>query len=229
MVEDNRRVSTLRWIAAWAGALLIVLLRLTCRRRLLTADPRIALHESGTGFTFALLHAHQLAAIFYNDERRMRAMVSRSTDGDFLVPVLRLRRVEAVRGSTRTRTGYKGGREALARLKEGVLEGIPALIAVDGPLGPRNSVHRGIAELAIATGRPVVCAAIIPSSRWFLRRTWDRFQIPKPFCRLQMSFAPLIEPNGDDVEALRGRILEMLNRLERQADPGEAQRAGNSG
>ena len=212
----------LRLMAIWVVSLLVVAISLTFRRRILTDDPRPSLRDAGESFLLAIIHAHQLAAVFCNDEPHMRAMVSRSTDGDLLAPLLHLRRVTPVRGSTQRRGVDKGGRTALDGLAEGVLQGIPAVIAVDGPRGPRNTIHRGIALLAIETGAPIACAAVVPTRRWFFSRAWDRFQIPKPFCRLDISFAPLIHPGEDDVETLRGRVAAAINELENRADPLEA-------
>ena len=149
----------LRLMAIWVVSLLVVAISLTFRRRILTDDPRPSLRDAGESFLLAIIHAHQLAAVFCNDEPHMRAMVSRSTDGDLLAPLLHLRRVTPVRGSTQRRGVDKGGRTALDGLAEGVLQGIPAVIAVDGPRGPRNTIHRGIALLAIETGAPIACAA----------------------------------------------------------------------
>src|SRR6185312_15492896 len=103
----------LRKLIGWVIAMLVVVWRLTCRYRVVH-DPRPALREAGTPYVYALLHAHQVAAVFVNDERRLAAMVSRSGDGELLVPSLKVRRVRPVRGSSRSATRDKGGREALA-------------------------------------------------------------------------------------------------------------------
>src|SRR5262245_50209661 len=87
-------------ILGWLAALVLLAWRLTCRYRV-ENDPRPALRAGGRPYVYALLHAHQVAAVFCNDERRMAAMVSRSLDGDLLVPSLHARRVIPVRGSTR--------------------------------------------------------------------------------------------------------------------------------
>src|SRR5262245_5874222 len=103
----------LRYAVAFLAGLLLLAWRLTCRSVFHQPDPRPSWRAAGRGYTIVLLHAHQLAAIVANDERRMVAMVSRSADGDFLVPPLRLRRVRTVRGSTRTGSRDKGGSTAL--------------------------------------------------------------------------------------------------------------------
>lgn len=214
-------MTVLRMIVGFLAGLVMLLVRATCRVRTLV-DPRAALRRDGKPYIIALLHAHQLLAVFANDEPCMRAMVSRSGDGDYLVPFLRLRRVRAVRGSTRSDERDKGGRGALAALREGLERGIPPLFAVDGPRGPRGRVHRGAAELAVETGYPVIAAVLHCSRRVILERAWDRFQIPLPFATLTLSIAGPIEPSGRDAEGVRREIEAQLSRLEWLLDPEEA-------
>ena len=156
-----------------------------------------------------------------NDER-MAAMVSRSADGDLLVPSLRVRHVEAVRGSTRKAGRDKGGRTALATLGERLAAGTPALLAIDGPRGPRGHVRIGVADLARSTGAVVLPVVAVASRRWVLHRTWDRFQIPKPFSRLRVVFSAPLEPSlFASADELRMRVEEELRKLEATYDPAE--------
>ena len=94
---------------------------------------------------------------------------------------------------------------------------------MDGPRGPRNHVNRGIAKLSLATGAAVLIAVPIPRRRWILSRTWDRFQIPKPFTRMEIFFAPpMLSYEGEDLEVFRQRIEDALTAFEEQHDPEEA-------
>jgi lysophospholipid acyltransferase (LPLAT)-like uncharacterized protein len=188
-------------------------------------DPRPALRAAGRPYIYAILHAHQVAAVLINDDPGIAAMVSQSKDGDLLVPSLRVTGVGAMRGSSRKAGRDKGGRRALELLEEHTRRGHPSLLAVDGPQGPRNHVHRGVIDLARSTGAAIVPCVIVPSRRWFLR-TWDRFQIPKPFCRLSMTFAPPLDPQAEpDDGRLRESVRAELDALEQRCDPAEAARA----
>jgi lysophospholipid acyltransferase (LPLAT)-like uncharacterized protein len=208
----------------WVLGLILLCWRLTCRYRVVN-DSRPQLRGLGKPYIYALLHAHQVAAVFVNDEDRLAAMVSRSTDGDLLVPSLTLRRVRAARGSTRTERRDKGGQTALTELSDLLLQGIPVLFAVDGPRGPRNHVGRGVALLSQERDAPILPTLVLPSRRWFLTKTWDRFQIPKPFCTLSLIFAePILPREDEDAEALRLRVAHVMNALERKYDPDEAGR-----
>ena len=104
--------------------------------------------------------------------------------------------------------------------------GAPGYLAVDGPRGPRNRVHKGIAVLSQRTGAAVVNLVAVPTRRWIFTRAWDRFQIPKPFATIHGYFAePLFYRDGEGVEQYRKRIETSLNDLERQHDPVESELA----
>ena len=212
----------LRQLFAWLCAGVLLAWRLTCRYRV-ENDPRPRLRAEERPYVYALLHAHQVAAVFCNDEERMAAMVSRSADGDLLVPSLQLRRVIPVRGSTRKHGKDKGGSAALQELTSLAAQRIPVLLAVDGPRGPRNHVHRGVITLARDAHAVILPTLVLPSRRWFLARTWDRFQLPKPFATVRLIFGHPIEPQPDESdETLRTRVREALGALEVIHDPKEA-------
>lgn len=214
----------MKWLASWAAALAISFLRLTCRIRVFN-DPRDNLRRSGTPYVYSILHAHQVA-ITIGAEPGTGAMVSRSADGEMIVPALRVRGCIPVRGSGGGRKSKqnKGGGTALFALVNHVRGGRPAVLAVDGPNGPRNYVHKGIVTLASETNAVVLNVITIPTRRWFLPKTWDRLQIPKPFCTINAYFAdPITLQPGESQERFRQRIEESLCQLEANFDPAEAQ------
>jgi lysophospholipid acyltransferase (LPLAT)-like uncharacterized protein len=211
----------LRFVTGWLLAIAVIFLRWSCRIRL-HDDPRPGLRQAKTAYAYAILHGHQLGAVLAA-EAGTAAMVSRSADGDLLVPSLRVCGVKAVRGSSRLLGRDKGGSQALAKLIDHVRDGAPAYFAVDGPRGPRGEVGLGIAILARATGAAVILAIPVPRRRWILTRAWDRFQIPKPFTRIDAYFsAPLLCGPNEDAEVFRARVQESLRALERQHDAREA-------
>jgi hypothetical protein len=211
----------LRLLANWSLALLVLLLRWTSRVRW-HDDPRPALRAAGHAYVYAILHCHQLGAVVAC-ERGTGAMVSRSADGDLIIPTLRVHGIIPFRGSNRSGAEDKGGAAALDGLIEHVRGGRPAYLAVDGPRGPRNEVQRGIAKLAMATGAAVLVAVPVPGRRWILARAWDRFQIPKLFTKLEIYFGPpLLPQDGEELESFRKRIESALVALEEQHDPEEA-------
>ena len=213
-----------RSLGALLGGVMIVW-RWLVRRRCVN-DPRPQLREKSTPTVFALPHAHQLSAMLVNDEPRGRlaAMVSRSFDGDLVVPAMRVSGVRPVRGSAGSLA--KGGPRALNEMRELLATGraTTALLTVDGPRGPRNHVKRGVAELALRVpGSAVLPVLALPGRRKILERSWDRFQIPLPFTTVSLVFGEPLWPHpGESADDLRRRIEVELVRLEREWDPEQA-------
>jgi lysophospholipid acyltransferase (LPLAT)-like uncharacterized protein len=216
----------LRQILGVLAACVLVSWRATLRIRL-ENDPRPRLRAAGRRYVYAILHAQQLSFILLSDDVPILAMVSASRDGDWLVPLCRVRRIIPVRGSTGERGADKGGRAALATLADGVRSGLPALLAVDGPRGPRGTVHRGVVDLARDTDACIVVAGVfLPPRRFILKRTWDRTQLPRPFSTLTARFRTPIDPRDfDDPARLRAHVAAELLALEETFDPDEARHA----
>jgi lysophospholipid acyltransferase (LPLAT)-like uncharacterized protein len=205
-------------------ALIVEGLRRTCRCRAHN-DPRPDLRHQGQSYIYATLHAHQLHHILFG-EAGTGAMVSRSLDGELIVPMLRWRGCVPIRGSSRSALGDKGGLAALDALKQHVLNGKPAFLAVDGPRGPRNRVHKGVCSLSRETQTPVIGVIAVPTRRWIIPRSWDRMQIPQPFSTIEIYFTdPLRVAVDESIEEFRKRVEGELCRLEREHDPREADRA----
>ena len=131
-----------RWVLSWLIALAIFILRASCRVRVYN-DPRPRLQAEGQPYTYSVLHAHQIAVVI-NRERGTAAMVSQSADGQLLMPAFSMLGVKPMRGSSsshRNQEHNKGGRAALRGLADHLRSGKPAILAVDGPRGPRGRVE----------------------------------------------------------------------------------------
>lgn len=211
-----------RRLEGYFFAFAMLLLRATCRVRIFN-DPRPRLRAAGESYVYSILHAHQAGAAI-NTEKNTAAMVSASADGELLVAGFQALGIRPIRGSNRSKSGDdKGGLAAIDQMVEHVRDGSPAIIAVDGPRGPRNRVRKGIAVLSRRSNAAVLNVVLIPSRRWILRGAWDRMQIPQPFCRIDAYFAEPLEPaTGESVESYRQRIEQSLNDLERAHDAEEA-------
>ncbi len=211
-------------VSGWVIAIAVLILRTCCRIRLHN-DPRGKLRASSQAYVYSVLHSHQIATVIQG-ETGTGAMVSRSADGELLIPCLWLRGIVPIRGSNCHKSGDKGGLGAIDALVEHVAGGAPGYLAVDGPRGPRNRVHKGIAVLSQRTGAAVINLVAVSSRRWIFTRAWDRFQIPKPFSTIHGYFGEPIFPREDEsVEQYRKRIEISLNDLEREHDPIESELA----
>lgn len=126
--------------------------------------------------------------------------LSRSRDGNRLVPVLRRFGLKLLRGSSATCPGQeKGGTMALIEARHHLKAGNAVAIAVDGPRGPARKMKSGLKALQRHSG-----ATIFPIElQWttpFRASSWDRMFIPYPFAHLKVLVGPAIAAN--DVEAL---------------------------
>jgi lysophospholipid acyltransferase (LPLAT)-like uncharacterized protein len=205
---------------SWMVAGLVALLRSTCRVRF-HDDPREQLRAAGQGYVYGFLHAHQMS-IIVGSESGTAAMVSRSRDGQLVVPALKLAGCIVFRGSKKSNNRARGGQQAIDSLIQHVRHGGPAAIAVDGPRGPRGRVHKGLAMVSQQSGAAVLVIVAKPKYRWIATQAWDRLQLPLPFSRIEGYFAPPVYPQaGEKLEAYRQRIETVLRELESRLDPAE--------
>jgi lysophospholipid acyltransferase (LPLAT)-like uncharacterized protein len=123
-----------------------------------------------------------------------------------------------------------GGRrsvvEAAQKMTEWVQAGGDACLLVDGPYGPAGEPKPLAVSVARRTGATVVPVVSDAAPSIVLRRRWDEFQMPLPFCR---AVAVYCEPMtvGDDIDAgeaevLRARLAEALRDAKQRAAEGLA-------
>jgi lysophospholipid acyltransferase (LPLAT)-like uncharacterized protein len=87
------------------------------------------------------------------------------------------------------------------------------IITPDGPRGPCYRLGRGIVFLAQITGEPVV-PIHLDYSRYICLKSWDRFRIPLPFSRVEVTLGKPFYPRPTDseeaFEAERVRLEELM-------------------
>lgn len=138
--------------------------------------------------------------------RPINALISTSKDGGWLVAFFRLMGLKAVRGSS-----SKRGAAALMTLTRVVRAGEHAGITPDGPKGPARVCKTGVVALAKLTGRPIILMGLDYSRCWRLRN-WDRFALPLPFSRVDVTFEDFSCPSREEDETAAAlRIQERLN------------------
>jgi lysophospholipid acyltransferase (LPLAT)-like uncharacterized protein len=172
-------------------------------------------------FIFAIWHNRlALSLMMYRrfilklaPERRMAAMVSASRDGGLLARVLELFEVKPVRGSSSRR-----GPQALREMMSWSERGLDLAITPDGPRGPRYQVQDGVISTAQLTGMMVVPVSYHLNWKICLK-SWDRFQVPLPFTRCQITvgrpFRVPREATGEEREALRKQLEQTLREISR--------------
>ena len=135
---------------------------------------------------------------------RLAALISASKDGALLAGILENFGVQAVRGSSSRRGG-----QALLELTSWARQDYHLAVTPDGPRGPCYVVHDGVMALAQMTGMPIVPYSC--KLGWKIRvKSWDRFQIPLPFSRCEMTFGDPIRVPREATEAERVQLREQL-------------------
>lgn len=159
-----------RWLA-WPAALLIRVWLATLRVR------RLGPPIEGPGLV-AFWHGDQLPLIGQRPAGPLVAPVSLSADGRLQARILARLGIASVAGSS-----SRGGAAALRGLWRAVRGGSVALMAVDGPRGPRGAVKPGVIFLARRAGLPIWPVGVAVARGHRLRRAWDRYLLPCPFTR----------------------------------------------
>ena len=131
----------------------------------------------------AFWHGDQLPLLGQRPPGPLVAPISLSRDGDLQTAVLARFGIVAVRGSS-----SRGGARALRGLWRALRTGACALMAVDGPRGPRGEVKPGVVFLAQRTGLPVYPVSVAVRRGRRLAKAWDRFLLPAPFTKTVVCF-----------------------------------------
>ena len=172
------------------------------------------------GFTpgreiYCFWHQCVLACAFYYRSTHATILISQSFDGELITRTLELLGFHASRGSS-----SRGGQGGLIGLSRVLDKGAPAIFTADGPRGPIYTSKMGPIKLAQLTGAPIGCFHLEPEKAW-VAKSWDRFQIPKPFTRIAVSWGNWIfveeEASNDELEPLRAQLDVCLERARSRA------------
>jgi lysophospholipid acyltransferase (LPLAT)-like uncharacterized protein len=166
---------------------------------------------------YAFWHRCIFAGTWYFRNRNAILMNTTNFDGQWTRRV-----IERLGYGTAQGSSTRGGLRGLAVMAQRLEEGLDAAFTIDGPRGPRYIAKPGPVMLARRTGRPIVVFHIGLERAWTLKKTWDLFQIPKPFTRAILVIAPPIEV-GEDInrEGLEQKHQEMQEMLEHVRDVAE--------
>lgn len=198
-------------LAAWLVAGVLLLLKLTTRRRLVNGDSLLARWARGESIILAFWHEQLVMMPFPYRGKRVCVMVSHHRDGELITRALRPLRIATARGSS-TR-GWSGGLKGMLRAYRG---GADLAFAPDGPRGPRYVAKSGVIQVARVTGATIVPVAA--AARWCRRiRSWDRLIIPVPWSRIVYVVGEPLGVPADagpaEVEQVRAALEHELTRL----------------
>ncbi len=204
--------------ASWKGRIaarliwaVVSLLAATIRFRV---DDRSALLTPGGNerILFAFWHNRlALTLVAYrrivhqrDTSRHFAALVSVSRDGGLLARVVELFGGLPIRGSSSRR-----GPQALRELVAAARNGRDLAITPDGPRGPCYEVQDGVIATAQLTGLPIVPVNIRLGWKYPLN-SWDRFEIPLPFSRCDITLAAPIRVPREATPELRSQLRAQL-------------------
>lgn len=162
---------------------------------------------------YALWHRQEVLMIWLHRNRGLCGLVSQSKDGEYMARILLGMGFNVIRGSSST-----GGSQALRALTKAARAGYSIAVTPDGPKGPLFKVHPGIVFIAQKAGVPIIPAACALSSKKILR-SWDKYQFPLPFGRIEAVYGePIPVAETDDVAAKALEVENVLNRLTEEAE-----------
>ena len=143
--------------------------------------------------------------------KKTAALISASRDGQYIADVVTLFGIKSVRGSSSRR-----GAVALKASLDCLNDKCNLSMTPDGPRGPKYKMSKGPVIMASKTGFPVLPVSVNYSSYWELK-SWDRFQIPKPWAKITLILGdPINIPpdlSDEETEEWRRVLEQKLNAI----------------
>jgi hypothetical protein len=150
----------------------------------------------------------QMHPLLWAHRQPTGVLISEHRDGEIIARIVGTFGFFGVRGSS-----SRGGTRALLEAVQVLKRGADMAITPDGPRGPRHSFAAGALVLAYRAGVPVVSLVAHVDRKWQLR-SWDGFEIPKPFARVTIEYGDPIYLNEADLRTVTGRTPEFAQRME---------------
>lgn len=165
---------------------------------------------------YTFWHNRVFLSTYFWQKRRIVVMTSQSFDGEYIARFIQRFGYGAARGSS-----TRGGVGAVVEMVRLMRAGCPTAFTIDGPKGPRYEAKMGAVLLAKKTGFPVLPFNIAAQKFWEAK-SWDAFQVPKPFTRARVMIAPPIHvpPDADEatLAAKRDELQRALDELNERGD-----------
>lgn len=201
-------------IAIRFGHLAFRVLSATWRMNTPGWEQYVARRQRGERTVLVLWHGQMLMCI-KAQALPLAVMISEHRDGEILARVLKLLGHSAVRGSS-----SRGGARALLEAARALAQGADVGVTPDGPRGPQHSFAPGAVALAFRAGAPIVSMAATADRAWRLR-SWDKFEIPKPFARVTVVYSEPRSVVAADARAaaeMTAEFVELMHQTQCRAD-----------
>ena len=166
---------------------------------------------------YTFWHNRVFLSTYFWRHRRIVVMTSRSFDGEYIARFIQRFGYGAARGSS-----TRGATGAVVEMVRLMRAGCPTAFTIDGPRGPRYVAKMGAVLLAKKTGHPVLPFSITADKSWAAKKSWDGFQVPKPFSRARVDIAApiFVAPDAKEVElnAKRDELQRALDELDQRGE-----------
>jgi lysophospholipid acyltransferase (LPLAT)-like uncharacterized protein len=190
----------------------------TLRYEVLGWDKVEQVYSTGKRCIWSFWHRAIFGVLWWRRNRGVVVMNSTNFDGQWTRKVIEWLGYGTAQGSS-TRGGLRG----LAVMAQRLEQGLDVAFTIDGPRGPRFIAKPGPVMLARRTGCPILVFHVGLERAHTFPNTWDLFQLPYPFSRVVMLFAPPIYVPADaDRETMARKHDEMQRELERVRTIAEA-------
>ena len=167
-----------------------------------------------TGMFFFIWHRTLLVPIYANKYKNISTLAALSPDGTLQTYFCEKLGYKVYRGSTR-RHGVQG----LFNLVKGMKRGENIALTVDGPIGPAEKCQPGAANLIQNSDFPFTAIGVALDRKWTFEKSWDGFQVPKPFCNAYLYYSdPIYLDKNMDKEEILLRIEQEIKTSSRLAE-----------
>ncbi len=190
------------------GFLLAWIIRLYCLLLRIRIEDKAGLDALSGAVIWAYWHNRLFTLpLVYRRSAKHRSLfglASASKDGAIISAIMKRFGMGCVRGSSSKRAA-----QALVECRRRLLDGSDLGITPDGPRGPVYVAAPGVVQLSRLTGRPVMPVQVTYSRKWQLK-SWDRFQIPKPFSRVTVTVLPPMQCGAGSIEEECLKLQQLL-------------------
>jgi lysophospholipid acyltransferase (LPLAT)-like uncharacterized protein len=188
----------------------------TLRIQIRNAEEVRKLQAERKKYIVAFWHGTMLLPWFTHRGQQMIGLTSQSKDGELLARVLQKWGYMVIRGSS-----SKGGKSALDDIVSALTNEGAVLLTPDGPRGPAREFKPGAVVAAMRAGVPLFLLGVGYERKKKLR-SWDQFEIPFPFSRVNVGYSDAIAIRADASREEVSGIIEacgaQLNQLQEEAD-----------
>ncbi|MCX7798357.1 MAG: lysophospholipid acyltransferase family protein [Melioribacter sp.] len=208
MKLSNFQKKILRALGTYFAKTAVSILLKTCKITIHNQKMLQNLIQKKSNFIVVFWHGLMITGWYLHKDLNCAALVSKSKDGDLLANALKKWGYKVIRGSS-----HIGGSEALEDMIDLLNKKYSLALTPDGPTGPIYKMKAGAVVAAKKTGVPLLLLGIY-NKRKIILNSWDKFEIPLPFSRIEVLYSEPIYINKDlDYNETSKMILYCENKL----------------